>query len=230
MTTQLKSSLHSKLSIILTAISIVTAAVFIYRSRPWSSDEMPIDFLDSQESWQEYRTTIKPWGSLFAAGQWGAENLTSNETEIHYVELGNESSSTERIGLELKSLGFNAHISQDSDSWLRVSAVPNTKGQLIARIVAQGAVYDLATDGATASCVTFDLFPMQLAKVPIRLAAQDIHGLTDETYSVLVKAGQELTCQTESSASGQTVATGLLMPGVGTELKLEALDLSGGRL
>jgi hypothetical protein len=214
------------LIIVTAAVAAVALFSFLWRK---PSDQTPITFLNSAEAWREYQTAIKPWGSLFAAGQWGMENLTNNEQEIRYIELGNQSSSNEKVGIEFKALGFDARATKD-DSWLRVPAVPNIAQRIVVKIVAQGAAYDAATYGATASCVTFDLLPNQLAKIPVLLAAQDIRGLTDETYAVLVKTGADVACQTERSSNNQPIWTGLLASHGGTELKLESLSLSGGRL
>jgi hypothetical protein len=191
--------------------------------------QIPIAIKSSQSDWEDYDTYIKPNGRLLSSAPWMV-TLESGNRQRRDIIIANERDSVwTKFGIEMKSIGTLPKRYPDN-SHLRVVPVPNINRRVVAKLLAKGAVYDVSTDGATASCFVFDLQPGQLAEIPLVIEAADNRGTTELMYAMLVKAGDDVSCQSETNTEGRKVFTGLLEPTLGVDFKIDELPVSVGRI
>jgi hypothetical protein len=157
-------------------------------------------------------------------------HLEAGQILTGYFIVGNQGTTSEHFGIEMKSGGTFPDYPADGLKHISESPVPNIRRTIVAKLTALGAVGDSDTDGANASCFTFDLAPGFAAEIPFTSQAKDNVSFDTFTYFVQVKVGSPVSCSVIMDSAGNKYFTGLLESGKGEQYQTDWLPITVGSL
>jgi|GEM_PF-4399860 len=120
-----------------------------------------------------------------------------------FLNIANDDTTPKIIGFELKALGFDGSIPTTQNGLDTISPVDAKFKNITAKINVKGAQYDPGYKGFLSSCITFNLPPKMLARIPVVFYKnKNSKGLIQYTYAVVMKEGNDLSCNLSGRLSG----------------------------